>query len=78
MQAKENWGETCLMQRVSRNHKEMCKGRSRWMSARELEQRYGDPQLVAELIGRKAWKHALLMCVCVCVCHMSGVGQGIG
>lgn len=58
LQAKEDWAETCMMQRLCRSRKESCKGTWRWTSKQELEQRYGDPQLVTELIGRKARKHA--------------------
>ena len=57
LQAKEDWAQTCLMQRVCRSHKETYKGSSRWTTKQELEQRYNDPQLVAELISRKVRNH---------------------
>ena len=64
MQSKEDWGSSCLMQRVSRSKRDKCRGRFRLMTRAELMTRYGDAALVEDLCARKvSWlDHNMRVC----------------
>jgi hypothetical protein len=53
IQSKEEWGSSCLMQRITRSRKEKVRGRFKDMTKSELLQRYGNAGLVEDLVQRK-------------------------
>ncbi len=54
LQAKEDWGKSCLVQRLTKGRTERFRGRFKWFTRDELLQRYKNEELVTDLCQRKA------------------------
>ena len=57
LQSREDWGASCIVQRLCKGRAERYKGRFKYFTREELVQRYRDASLVEDLCQRKADVH---------------------
>ena len=60
LQSKEDWGKSCIVQRLTKGRSERYRGRFKWLTHDELLQRYKDEHVVDDLCRRKADVHVAM------------------